>query len=158
VSENGWIDDFLALKWFENTFIPEAKKHNKLKKIILLIYDGHGSHTAHAICKLALKHGIHLFCFPSHCTHKLQPLDVRVFGPLQRAYAAEVDAVISTGQTMTKYNVISTYMMARSQAFKPEMVWSAFAKTGIHPWCQSRGWYSASVRCPATGSDVSPLK
>ena len=25
-------------------------------------------------------------------------------------------------------------------------------------WCQSRGWYSANVRCPATKSDVSPLK
>ncbi|KLO16433.1 hypothetical protein SCHPADRAFT_804417, partial [Schizopora paradoxa] len=37
VSENGWIDDFLALEWFKKVFIPFAKARNVSGKPILLI-------------------------------------------------------------------------------------------------------------------------
>lgn len=134
VSENGWIDDFLALEWFEKVFIPFAKARNLSGKPILLIYDGHGSHTAHKIRKHAVAAGFHCYCLPAHTTHKLQPLDVGVFGPLQRAYTTVVDDLTAKGETVTKYNVIETYMKARTDAFKPETILSAFEKTGLRPW------------------------
>ncbi|KLO16434.1 CENP-B protein, partial [Schizopora paradoxa] len=95
--------------------------------------DGHGSHTAHDLRKLAVDAGIHCYCLPAHTTHKLQPLDVGVFGPLQRAYSSAVDDLIAKGETVTKYNVIETYMKAQKEAFKPETILSAFQKTGLRP-------------------------
>ncbi len=86
VSPNGWTDDFLCLKWFEKTFVPQATARNTSGKPILLIYDGHGSHNSAELIRLARANNIILFCLPPHTTHKLQPLDVGVFGPFQNAW------------------------------------------------------------------------
>ena len=56
------------------------KARNTSGKPILLVLDGHGSHDTLPIIDLALSHGIIIFCLPPHTTHKLQPLDVGVFG------------------------------------------------------------------------------
>ena len=133
-SPNGWIDDHLCLNWFKKVFIPCATERNTSGKPIILIYDGHHSHTAHAIRQLAHQHGIILFCLPPHTTHRLQPLDVAIFGPLAKLYNRLVTAKTNLGQRVTKYNVIEVYMEARDSAFKDETIISAFRTTGIHPF------------------------
>jgi len=45
MSENGWTDDFLCMQWFQESFIPQAMACNTSGAPILLIYDGHSSHT-----------------------------------------------------------------------------------------------------------------
>jgi DDE superfamily endonuclease/Tc5 transposase DNA-binding domain len=93
-SPNGWTDDFLCTEWFWKSFIPQATARNTSGKPILLIYDGHGSHETTELIKLARENNIILFCLPPHTTHKLQPLDVGVFGPFQRAWADRCDEVV----------------------------------------------------------------
>ncbi|EGO28488.1 hypothetical protein SERLADRAFT_346477, partial [Serpula lacrymans var. lacrymans S7.9] len=85
-SENGWTDDFLCAKWFQKTFIPQTRALNKTGKPILLIYDSHGSHLTTDMITLAVENNIQLLCLPPHTTHRLQSLDVGVFGPLQKAW------------------------------------------------------------------------
>lgn len=87
MSENGWTDDFLCKQWLEKSFIPQATERNASRKPILLIYDGHGSHDTLDVIALSREHNVLLYCLPPHTTHKLQPLDVGVFGPFQRAWA-----------------------------------------------------------------------
>ncbi|PCH38502.1 hypothetical protein WOLCODRAFT_66605, partial [Wolfiporia cocos MD-104 SS10] len=53
--------------------------------------DGHGSHTTKCMVELAIANNIHLFCLPPHMTHKLQPLDVGVFRPLQQKWQEHCD-------------------------------------------------------------------
>jgi len=60
MSENGWTDDFLCTKWFEESFIPQATARNDSGIPILLIYDGHGSHTTDEMHTLAKKHNIEI--------------------------------------------------------------------------------------------------
>ena len=43
------------------------------------------------VAEYALDHGIYILCLPSHLTHILQPLDVRVLGVLTRQYNREFD-------------------------------------------------------------------
>ena len=43
-------------------------------------------HVADHMCSLTIEHNIHLFCLPLHMMHRLQPLDVGMFGPLQSAW------------------------------------------------------------------------
>jgi DDE superfamily endonuclease len=81
LSDNGWTSDFHCYNWFKDTFIPQAKERNKSTNPILLIYDGHGSHERYNLLHLAQDNNIILFALPPHTTHKLQPLDVGVFGP-----------------------------------------------------------------------------
>lgn len=83
---------------------------------------------------LAIQHGIHLFCLPPHTTHRLQPLDVGVFGPLQIAWFERCDAILeNTGQGMQLRDVVKEYMAARNASFKPETILQAWRKSGINP-------------------------
>ena len=134
MSENGWTDDFLCTEWFRDTFIPAAKARNTSGQPILLIYDGHGSHTTAEMRKLAEENNIELFCLPPHTTHRTQPLDVGVFGPLQTRWQERCDAVLQeTGQEIRRTAFIKEYMVARSQAFLSETIKKAWAKCGICP-------------------------
>jgi hypothetical protein len=56
--------------------------------------DSHGSHDTLNLIELAQQHNIILFCLPPHTTHKLQPLDVGVFGPFSRAWTDHCDEIV----------------------------------------------------------------
>jgi hypothetical protein len=100
----------------------------------LLIFDGHGSHLTEEIHALALENNIHLLCLPAHTTHKLQPLDVGIFGPLATAFSRRCDEVLDqTGQEIPIDDFVKEYMVARAEAFKPETIKKAFTKSGLNP-------------------------
>ncbi|KAJ8876416.1 hypothetical protein PR048_020861 [Dryococelus australis] len=51
---------------------------------VLLVLDGHHSHTRDIeVIDLALVNNVHLVTLPPHCTHKIQPLDKTLMGPLK---------------------------------------------------------------------------
>jgi hypothetical protein len=52
----------------------------------LLLLDGHGSHLAMNFITFCNENKIILAVFPSYATHKLQPLDVVLYGPLSEVY------------------------------------------------------------------------
>ena len=134
MSPNGWTDDFLCSEWFEKCFIPQATARKVSNAPILLIYDGHGSHNTAALIELAREHNIILFCLPPHTTHKLQPLDVGVFGPFARAWLDRCDEYVDDhGEEMPREDFIEEYMAIRAATFKPQTILSAFRKCGIRP-------------------------
>ena len=134
MSENGWTDDFLCEQWFCNIFVPCTKARNTSGAPILLIYDGHGSHLTDGILKLAEENNIKLFQLPLHTTHRTQPLDVGIFGPLQCRWMERCDNVLEeTGEEIWKVDFIREYMAARVLTFVPETIKNAWQKCGISP-------------------------
>jgi len=74
--------------------------------------------TSEEIHQLTLSHNIHLFCLPAHTTHRLQPLDVGIFGPLATAMAHQCDQIIQdTGAEIPVQDFVKEYMVARDEAF-----------------------------------------
>jgi len=102
---------------------------------IVIFFDGHGSHVTVRMIELARKCGVHLFCLPPHTTHKLQPLDVGVFGPLQRAWRKNCEEFSAVhGRGITKPEFIKEYMKVRDDTFTPELIATAWRKTGLYPF------------------------
>jgi hypothetical protein len=59
--------------------------------------DGHVSHCTWLFFEYCLQNNIHCLCLPPHSTHKLQPLDVGLFSPLQLRYSQELDKWMKQG-------------------------------------------------------------
>lgn len=133
-SESGWTDDEVGFKWFKECFVPQAQAHNKSAKPIVLIYDGHKSHTRLDWIEHGQANGVILYCLPPHTTHRLQPLDVGCFGPLQVAWFNRCDDILATtGEPMELRDVVKEYMAARASAFKGSTILAAWRKSGICP-------------------------
>jgi len=54
---------------------------------VLLLLDNHESHLSTEVLDLCKENGVTLLTFPPHCSHRLQPLDVGVHGPLKGYYS-----------------------------------------------------------------------
>lgn len=131
-SPNGWTDSNICYGWFEKSFVPAATAHSDPSQPIVLLYDGHNSHTSLEMIDLAIQNNIILFELPSHTTHRLQPCDVRAFGPLKREWNKHSQAVLDeTGEPLKKANVVKEYMAARGASFKSETIRQAFYHSGI---------------------------
>lgn len=59
---------------------------------VLLLLDNHDSHLSIEALDLAVKNGVNILSFPPHCSHRLQPLDVSVFGPVKAYYKSQCAA------------------------------------------------------------------
>ncbi|KIJ50752.1 hypothetical protein M422DRAFT_159282 [Sphaerobolus stellatus SS14] len=143
---NGWTDNNICHQWFEKTFIPFVQGRNKSGKPILLTSDGHQSHKTSEMHALAFGNNIILYRLPPHTTHKLQPLDVGVFGPFQRAWV----------QHFTHKNVVERYMevpetdaflQIRSNHVSAKAISAAFQKAGM--WPVNREAYSHKDYAPS---------
>lgn len=102
--------------------------------LILLIYDGHGSHTTLDWIELACANNIILYCLPPHTTHRLQPLDVGCFGPLQIAWFNRCDEILDeTVEGMEMKDVVKEYFVARRRAFTKTNISQAWRRSGLRP-------------------------
>lgn len=59
---------------------------------VLLLLDNHSSHLSIEAIDIAVANGVHILSFPPHSSHKLQPLDVSVFGPVKTYYKSQCAA------------------------------------------------------------------
>jgi len=78
MSTNGWMDQELFSEWFLKHFLA----HVVSERPILLMLDGHLSHTLELVKAAAAKDVI-IFYLPPHTTTDSQPLDTSCFGPLK---------------------------------------------------------------------------
>ena len=84
-TSNGWTKASVFVYWMRECLIPQLNDLRGPGETALLIFDGHSSPESDEAYRLAEENDIHLTKLPSHTTHKLQPLDVGVFGPIQAA-------------------------------------------------------------------------
>lgn len=132
--ESGCINKETFLVWF-NRFIDFS--HPTPEKPVLLILDGHNSHTkSMELIKLARSKNVILLCFPPHTTHRLQPLDVTFMAPLTAFYEQEVRKwlINHPGRCVTIYKIGKLFNAAFSRAANMLTAVKGFEKAGIYPF------------------------
>jgi hypothetical protein len=120
--------------WLKKDFDPVTALRNISNGWRIVILDGHNSHCTFAFCLFAAQNRIIILCLVAHTTHRLQPCDVGVFGPLASSWKAQVMQIARTFTRITKYNLLGYYHAARTKAFSEATIKAAFRKTGIHPF------------------------
>ena len=128
--------------WMNNDIFPNVLLHFlKFMNISksnpgLLILDNHQSHIGLETITIAEENGLSILTFPPHCSHRLQPLDVSVFGAFKCFYNRFCDAWMTShpGKLITIYEVGELAGSAFVKAFTPENITSGFKKTGIYPF------------------------
>ena len=131
----GWTDNVTCYEWFTKTFIPQAAaRRENPEETIILVLDGHASHKTPEMFRAALENNIEFHFLPPHTTHQLQPLDVGVFGSLQRKWQERCDEIISkTNMEVPRSQFVKEYMGIRNKVFTPELIQSAWKKAGAWP-------------------------
>ncbi|PWW76365.1 CENP-B protein [Tuber magnatum] len=93
VLEKQWSNELLGLRWLKKIFNRETQE-SAGNSYRLLSLDGDVSYFNCEFFDYCLNAKIIPFCLPAHSTHLLQPLDVGIFGPLQRHYSNGLDEFI----------------------------------------------------------------
>ncbi|XP_069114173.1 uncharacterized protein [Argopecten irradians] len=130
--KSGWMTSENFLKFIQH-FVEHTK--SSVEKPVLLLLDNHHSHISIDILTFAKTHGVVMLSIPPHCSHKLQPLDVSVYGALKRLVASAQDAWLKThpGTPMTIYDIPGILREVWPLALTPKNVISGFQTTGIFP-------------------------
>lgn len=129
---SGWMQDesfMLFLDHFKKIYFLISHK-------ILLVLDNHASHIHINALDFCKTNGIVLLSFPPHCSHKLQPLDRSVFGPLKKAVNSTCDGWMRShpGKTMTIYDIPGILTTAIPLALTQSNIQAGFRTTGIVPF------------------------
>jgi len=132
LSESGFSNDQLAMKWLEH-FITHTESTSYSENKLLLV-DSHPSHLTPAFTIRANECNILIYAFPSHLTHILQPLDVGIFQPYKHWH---IEAVHSSIRNLELEYSLRSFMRdlskIREQTFKVSTITHAFEKAGIWP-------------------------
>lgn len=130
---SGWMKsgDFLI-------FIKHFAQHTRCskEKPVLIVCDNHESHLSIDVIDFCKENGIVLLTFTPHCSHKLQPLDRTVFGPLKKFVNTACDNWMRThpGKTMTIYDIPEIAATALPLAATPVNIKNGFRVSGIFPF------------------------
>lgn len=131
ISESGWMTTDIFHEWFEH-FCKETKDIRPL----LLLYDGHLSHTSLQTIELAVNEGISILKLPAHCTDVLQPLDVACFSPLKSYYEKQLtERVFVTGarEPLRKGEFCNVLGKIWRRGLSVSNIMAGFAATGVFP-------------------------
>jgi DDE superfamily endonuclease len=136
-SESGYTDSKISLDWLKRVFDPQTKAgaHQKPR---ILICDGFGTHESLEVMEYCFKNNIILCRIPSHTSHKLQPCDVGVFGPLKAAYREEVERPYRGVDTVGKQLFTSLYSPAREKSLTRRNILAGWSKAGLQPFNPDR--------------------
>ena len=150
---SGWMTatGFLT---FLKRFVAHVRP-SPTDKVILLL-DNHVSHLSVDLLQFAKDNGVVMVSFPPHCSHKLQPLDRSVYGPLKRYYNVACDdwIVSHKGRTMTIYDVPAMVGLAYPKAMTPANIQAGFKVSGISPF--NRNVFTDDEFLPADVTDRPP--
>ena len=103
-NKSGWMNDSsmeLLMKHFFQ-FVRPCKE-----KPVLLLLDNHSSHMSINALNFAKENHVHFLSFPAHSSHRLQPLDVLVYGPMKKfsSSAASARMINNPVKTMSIYEI-----------------------------------------------------
>ena len=131
-SDKGWIDHELFFFFLEKHFLQHAVPRRPL----LLMLDGHSTHSDLISLKFANDHKVTIFCLPPHTTHECQPLDCSLFKPLKDYWRQECHKFYfkNPRSVISKLNFNSVFREAWLSAITPANVISGFRNTGVYPF------------------------
>jgi hypothetical protein len=134
-SPSGWSNDDLSLAWLKEVFYPQTKEKAR-REYRLLLLNGHEYHLTMDFTTFCDENKIILAVFPPHATHKLQPLDVVLYGPLSGAYNRKLTTYLYNSQgllALKKGDFFLLFCDAWTLSFTTENIILSFKYTDINP-------------------------
>ena len=128
-SPSGWVNQELFLKYIKHF---KTYSHASTESSKLLIMDNDESHICSAVVQFAKESGITLLTIPTHCSHRLQPLDICVYLPFKCQYNKADQG--NPGKTVTIYEIASLVGESFPISSTPNNILRGFEKTGIWPY------------------------
>lgn len=130
ITDSGWISSDSFLEWLR-FFVKSVRPSADGK--CLLILDNHASHRAIDVLDYAYENNVVLLTVPPHSTHKLQPLDVSVYGPFGKYFQLSIDRwqKAHPSQHVSFFDIGEIFSEAYLKAATPANAISGFRKTGI---------------------------
>lgn len=131
-SPKGWMtnEGFLAV-------IAHIKKYTYACKEnpVLVLLDNHYTHASLELILYCRENGLVLLTFPPHTTHRLQPLDICVFGPFKTRCRASFNEWMSKhpGKAITIYDIAYITAKPFNETFNRHNIISGFLKSGCYP-------------------------
>ncbi|XP_052778860.1 uncharacterized protein LOC128216341 [Mya arenaria] len=130
VSESGFINTDLFHQWFIKIFLANCGS----VRPVLLIMDNHDAHVHLHTIKAAIENDVVLLGLPAHTTHILQPLDVKVIGPLKARFSKLATNIGHTASTVTlgkaKFPIVLHHAIDQAS---PASIREAFRLSGLCP-------------------------
>ena len=128
------------MEWFAAELARQG-----LKGQHILFLDNHDSHERATAISAAMKNGILLITFPSHCTHVLQMLDISFFNALKSQYKAAAKIWLEEGlhsahgrPYLNKQVFIELFRTAWVGSTKPENAINGWKAMGLQA-CKETG-------------------
>ncbi|XP_014562632.1 hypothetical protein COCVIDRAFT_32618 [Bipolaris victoriae FI3] len=119
-------------------FDPQTKARANYKPR-LLIYTSFSTYKTLEVLKFYFKTNITLYRLPSYTSHKLQPYNTSVFGPLKTTYRDQVERLYRGGLTnINKEHFTTIYSLARESAITKKNILAGWAKTRLFPFNPER--------------------
>ncbi|XP_043461173.1 uncharacterized protein LOC122497871 [Leptopilina heterotoma] len=111
--------------------------HPSVEVPVLLILDNHESHLTIAGLDFCKENGIIVLSLPPHTSHKLQPLDKGVFGPIKRHFNAACDnwmrLPMNAAKTITMHDIPGIAQEPIQKGASILNIQAGFRVTGIFP-------------------------
>ncbi|KAK4324160.1 hypothetical protein Pmani_005163 [Petrolisthes manimaculis] len=128
--------------WMNNQLFPEVLKHfikytsASKENPALLICDNHESHLSVTALDTAKDNGVTILTIHPHCSHKMQPLNVAMYGTFKSYYAAAMDSRLlqKPGIPLTIYDIGSLVDTAFKRSMTPSNITFGFKRSGIFPF------------------------
>jgi len=108
-AKSGWINEQLFTQWFEH-FVESTQPAACQSKTLLILY-GHSSHVKnYEVIQKARESNVIILSIPSHCTLRLQPLDVSFFKSLNAHYTVSIQEDLSLKLNSENYSTLLTLL------------------------------------------------
>ena len=132
-SESGWINSELFLQWLQ--FFVVQTRPTQLRPQLLIV-DNHKSHRAYDVLEYASQNHVIMLSVPPHTTHRLQPLDRTVYGPMSTFFEQATDAFQkkNPGRRVVTGDKAKLFGNAYLRACTMNNAISGFAACGIHTY------------------------
>jgi hypothetical protein len=101
----------------------------------MLVFNGFEGHLSWQVIDYCINHHIIAFCLPAHTSHKTQPLNVAVFGPLGRKYSTLVG---KHHRVIKKEWFPHILQQARKSSCTRANAVASWAKAGLYPFKPSK--------------------
>lgn len=152
-TSNGWThgESFLLwLKFFIQYVRPSENKH------VVLLLDNHESHKYYPALEYASEHHVTFVSYPPHTTHKLQALDVAVYGPIKKYFEQEINTFQKQhpGRIINQYDVAKLFREAYLKGASPRNGVNGFVSSGTWPF--NRNLFDEADFAPADAISTNP--
>ncbi|KAJ8728767.1 hypothetical protein PYW07_006463 [Mythimna separata] len=131
-SDNGWINGPVFLEWLRH-FVDNVRPTQEQN--VIFVMDNHESHKYLGALEYASQNHVIFVSLAPHTTHRMQPLDTCVYGPLKTYFEQAVSVFQRThvGRNISQYEVARLFSEAYMKAATPQNAVKGFSSTGIWP-------------------------